>query len=237
MKEQKTILIVEDEMIHAEYLSSILQENGYRVLEIADTGCKAIEIARREKPDIVLMDIILKEQMSGIEAAMRIYHNNSDCKIIYLTAYSSKEIIESAYESRTAYAYLLKPYREQEILSTIYFALLDTKKRIEKEDSDIKLKNGYHFNKRLHRLYRNGKEVSLSKNEHKFIEILAQNRDSTVSNEQICYHVWYRDESINTLRALVHRIREKVDISLIKNIKGIGYITYSAKGSDMEFAI
>jgi DNA-binding response OmpR family regulator len=226
VKNQKTILIVEDKMIPAEYLSSILKENGYIVLEIADTGCKAIEIAKREKPDIILMDIMLKGQMSGIEASTHICHHNSDCKIIYLTAYSNKEIIESAYESR-AYAYLLKPYREQEILSTIHFALLDKKKNIKKEISDIKLKSGYYFNKKLRRLYKNGKEVSLSKNGHKFMEILAQNRDSTVSNEQICYHIWYRDKNINTLRALVHRIREKVDIPLIKNIKGMGYITYS----------
>jgi len=224
MKDKKTILIVEDKLISAEYLSSILKDNGYMVLDIADTGYKAIEIAKREKPDVVLMDIMLKEKMSGIEAAMEISHHTPNCKIIYLTSYSNKEIINYVYESR-AYGYLLKPYREQEILVTLQLALLQDEKK--RPSPKIKLLNGYFFNTKLHRLYQKDREVPLSKNAHKLLEILAKNRDQSVSNEQICYHVWYKNRSDNVLRALVHRVREKTDTHLIENVKGVGYITYS----------
>lgn len=223
MKNKKTILIVEDKLIPAEYLSCTLKDNGYTVLNIADTGHKAIEIAKREKPDVVLMDIMLKEKMSGIEAAMEICYHTPHCKIIYLTAYSNKEIIDAAYESR-AYAYLLKPYREQEILATVELALLQDEKK--RPSPKIKLLNGYSFNTKLRRLYQKDREVSLSKNAHKLLEILAKNRDHSVSNEQICYHVWYKNRSDNVLRALVHRVREKTDTHLIENVKGVGYITY-----------
>ena len=225
MKTKKTVLIVEDKLIPAEYLSCTLKENGYSVLDIADTGHKAIEIAKKEKPDVVLMDIMLKEQMSGTEAAIEICRNSPDCKIIYLTAYSNKEIIDSAYESR-AYAYLLKPYREQEILATVQLALLENEKKRPLTEN-IKLIHGYYFNTKNHRLCQGNQEVSLSKNSHKLLEILAKNRDNSVSNEQICYHVWYKNRSDNVLRALVHRIREKTDAHLIENVKGMGYITYS----------
>ena len=224
MTNQKKILIVEDKLIPAEYLSCTLKDNGYRVLEIADSGKKAIEIARRGNPDVVLMDIMLKGQMSGTEAAMEICYNSSTCKIIYLTAYSNKEIIESAYDSR-AYAYLLKPYREKEILATVQLALLQKEKK-RPNSNRVKLIDEYYFDIKICRLCKNNKEVSLSKNGHKFMEILAKSINTTVSNEQICYHIWYKNRSDNVLRALVHRIREKTNAHLIENVKGVGYITY-----------
>ena len=224
MKKEKKVLIVEDKLIPAEYLSVILKDNGYTVLEIANTGQQAIEIAKKENPSVILMDIMLQEQMSGTEAAMQICHHSPNCKIIYLTAYSNPEIINSAYESR-AYAYLLKPYREQEILATIQLALLQNEKR--RISDRIKLADDYYFNKKLNRLCRENREISLSKNGHKFMEILAKSRDATVSHEQICGHIWNENRSCNSLRALVHRIREKTNVELIQNVKGMGYITYS----------
>jgi len=171
------------------------------------------------------MDIMLKGKMSGTEAAIQILRDSPNCKIIYLTAYSNKEMIESAYESR-AYAYLLKPYREKEILTTVQLALLQ-KEQDKPRPNRIQLINGYYFNIKKYCLYKDNREVPLSKNGHKFIGILAKNRDCTVSHEQICYHIWNRERSCNTLRALVYRIREKIDAHLIDNVKGIGYIIYS----------
>ncbi len=80
----------------------------------------------------------------------------------------------------------------------------------------------------MHRLYKDNQEVKLSKNALKFIEILAKNRNSSVSNEQICYHIWGENRSDNTIRALLHRIREAVDENLIYNVKGLGYMISSS---------
>nr|WP_255494584.1 winged helix-turn-helix domain-containing protein [Sulfurovum sp. bin170] len=110
----------------------------------------------------------------------------------------------------------------------MHLALLDNKKKKENSDNiKLKLINEYYFNTKLQRLCRDNKEVFLSKNGHKFMEILAKSKNTTVSNEQICGHIWHENRSCNTLRALVHRIREKTDTHLIENVKGMGYITYS----------
>jgi DNA-binding response OmpR family regulator len=225
MKKELTVLIVEDSFISAEYLRRILEDENYRIVDIVDTGHKAIEVAHQLKPDIVLMDIMLKDNISGTEAAVRIHRDTPDCKIIFLTAYADEEMIDYADESE-AYGYLLKPYREKEILATIRLAFSHQEKKTVSSEI-IKLISGYSFNTKLSRLYKDDHEILLSKNALKFIEVLAKNRNTTVSNEQICYHVWGEAKSDNTIRALVHRIRDVIDSNLIHNIKGIGYMISS----------
>lgn len=226
MEKELTVLIVEDSLISAEYLKGILEDEDYNILDTVDTGRKAIQVAHQLKPDIVLMDIMLKDNISGAEAAVEIHQDAPDCKIIFLTAYAEKEMIDYADQSG-AYGYLLKPYREQEILATIRLAFSHEEKKIVSPEI-IKLINGYYFNTKLHRFYKDNQEISLSKNALKFIEILVKNRNSSVSNEQICYHVWGESKSDNTIRALLHRIREAVDDSLIHNVKGLGYMISSS---------
>ena len=226
MKENATVLIVEDSLISAEDLKGILEDEGYNILDVVDSGRKAVEVAHQLKPDIVLMDIMLKDNISGAEAAVEIHQDAPDCKIIFITAYSENEMIDYA-EQSGAYGYLLKPYREKEILATMRLAFSHEEKRIPSPEI-IKLVNGYYFNTKLHRLYKDNQEIPLSKNALKFIEILAKNRNTSVSNEQICYHVWGENRSDNTIRALLHRIREIIDDNLIQNVKGIGYMISSS---------
>jgi CheY-like chemotaxis protein len=84
-----SVLIVEDEAIPALYLRAVL-EASYRVAAIARSGAEAVEIARREMPDIILMDIRLEGPMDGIEAARRI-KAFSDPRILFCSAYSDAD--------------------------------------------------------------------------------------------------------------------------------------------------
>lgn len=225
MRKKMHILIVEDSLISAEYLRGILEDTGYIVSGITDTGTGAIKLARQLKPDLILMDIILKDNVSGSEAAVQIYHDLPDCKIIFLTAHADADMIDYAQRSK-AYAYLMKPYREKEILATLQLALSAEAKKTPSPDK-IKLSNGYSFDTTTRRLYRKEKEITLSRHALKLIEVLVKNRNTTVSNEQISHHVWGESKNDNTIRALLHRIRENVDEDLIHNIKGVGYIISS----------
>jgi CheY-like chemotaxis protein len=81
------ILIVEDESIVAFDLSSRLEAMGFNVIGIASNGVTAIEIAKKELPDMVLMDIMLGGEIDGIETAKKINESNF-IPVIYLTAYS-----------------------------------------------------------------------------------------------------------------------------------------------------
>ena len=101
MYSHASIIIVEDEKIPAQFLKEILEKQGFNVLAICDTGIDAIEKSISLKPDIVFMDIMLKDGLSGCDAALKI----SACiqtKIIFLTAHSNDEMVEYALEAGAA---------------------------------------------------------------------------------------------------------------------------------------
>ncbi len=223
LTERKRILIVEDDLISAEYIKELLIEQNYEVYEISDTAADAIKQAKKFKPDLILMDIMLKGQMSGLEAAMQIHQDNPNIKIIFLTAYSEEEMIEYAVDAN-ADAYLLKPYRDDEILATIKLQLADNSQKPQaKETDDIMLKGGYRYNTKLCRLFKGNEEVAIGKTPLKLIDILVKNINVSVSNEQICTYIWGERKNDKTLRSLIHRIRSKISHDIIQNINGLGY--------------
>lgn len=143
MKKKKTVFIVEDDLLSAEYLKEILIKENYDVFDIVDTGEEAVQKCKTIQPDILLMDIMLKGQLSGSEAAVEIKHFHPECKIIFLTAFAEPEMVDYAERSK-AYAYLMKPYREKEILATIRVILTqDHIPSPEKETDLIQLKNNF----------------------------------------------------------------------------------------------
>lgn len=115
------ILIVEDELIAAESLSLDLQKLGYEVVEIVTTGEKAIAQANAHRPDLILMDIMLRGKMDGITAAHQIYHQLK-IPIVYLSAYADVQTLQRA-KSTPAYGYLVKPYKVADIITTLTIAL------------------------------------------------------------------------------------------------------------------
>ena len=102
------ILIVEDEGILAMKTQMDLEQMGHVVVDIVDNGKDAIEIAKREKPDLILMDIVLKGNLNGIEASGIICEGNG-CKIIYMTAHTDDITIEAAKKTKHA-GFLFKPF-------------------------------------------------------------------------------------------------------------------------------
>jgi PAS domain S-box-containing protein len=115
------ILIVEDEGIIAEDLQMSLQDLGYEVSGIVTRGKEAVRTAAETRPDLVLMDVVLQGEMDGIEAANEI-HTLLKIPIIYLTAYSDDKMLERA-KNTEPFGYLIKPFRDRELRSTIEMAL------------------------------------------------------------------------------------------------------------------
>ena len=114
------ILIVEDERIIAMDLAKRLEDMDYYICGIESTGKEAIEKISESKPDLILMDIEIKGDLDGIETAERLKHLS--IPIIYLTAYSDQQTLERA-KLTEPYGYILKPFNEKEISSTIKMAL------------------------------------------------------------------------------------------------------------------
>ena len=120
MKRPK-IMVVEDEWIIANDIKNCLVDLGYMVSSIVATGEEAIEQAGQDGPDLILMDIMLKGEMNGIEAAKVIRHRYS-IPIIYLTAYDNQYLVEQAKQTDN-YGYLLKPFKDRELHIAIDLAL------------------------------------------------------------------------------------------------------------------
>jgi formate hydrogenlyase transcriptional activator len=117
MKEK--ILIVEDQFVEADYLRLMLTQAGYSVMEIARSVPKAQEIISRERPDFVLLDIFLKGKQTGIDLAKLLAVDN--IPFVYLSANSNEEVLNAA-KATQPYGFLVKPFREKDLLITIEIA-------------------------------------------------------------------------------------------------------------------
>lgn len=113
------VLIVEDEFLVANDLRVILKQAGYKVTGIAASVEEADEKLQKHKPDLVLLDIRLKGQLSGIDFARKLRAEN--IAFIYLSANSSQKVLEEA-KSTDPYGFLVKPFREKDLLVTLDIA-------------------------------------------------------------------------------------------------------------------
>lgn len=116
---KKKILIVEDQFIEAHDLQLILEKAGYQVLGIARSVVQALELIEREKPDLAFVDISLKGNETGIDLAKKL--NENHIGFIYLSANSNRAILEQAKKTQP-YGFIVKPFREQDVLITLEIA-------------------------------------------------------------------------------------------------------------------
>jgi PAS domain S-box-containing protein len=121
MASKASILIVEDSFIVAYHLKTTLEGEGYRVLTTQDSGEGALEFMKHQRPDLVLMDIMLNGLMDGVETA-RIVKAEYNVPIIYITALTDRDTIQRA-KITEPYGYLTKPFEDREIFTVIEMAL------------------------------------------------------------------------------------------------------------------
>ncbi|MFQ6115774.1 MAG: sigma 54-interacting transcriptional regulator, partial [bacterium] len=129
------ILVVEDELIVAKNMQNNLKRMGYDVPAFISSGEEVLRKTEQmhPKPDLVLMDIKLKGDMDGVEAAKQI-HERFDIPVVYVTAYADKETLQRA-KITAPFGYLLKPFEARELRAVVEIALY--KHKMEKQ-----LKNG-----------------------------------------------------------------------------------------------
>lgn len=118
---KNNILVIEDEAIVSKDIQQSLKKLGYNIVGSASTGEKAVILALETKPDLVLMDIMLKGDMSGIDAAEQI-RNKLSIPVIYLTAYADESTLEKA-KVTEPYGYIIKPFKEVDLHTSIEMAL------------------------------------------------------------------------------------------------------------------
>lgn len=123
------VLIVEDEVIVAEDVRSRLLDKGYEVTGIVDTFDKALESVKTNRPDIMILDIRIKGEITGVETAIILASQlDKPIPVVFLTAFSESEFpVLKAVES---YSFIKKPFTEEDLTQAIEKALTRPKKSL-----------------------------------------------------------------------------------------------------------
>ena len=209
------VLLAEDEPNLTELLSSAIGD-CFDEFIIASNGKEAIEKFNRNRPDIVITDIMMPK-MSGLEMAKELKAIDPDLPIIILSAYSETDKLLQAIDLGVI-KYFIKPFDPEELIE--YIRTITPKIRNHRV---IKLENGFSFNNKTKKLYKNEKMVALTKREQMFIDMMINSKEEIVDEETIKRALWSEDATSERLRTFIKRVRMKTSKTLIKNILGQGY--------------
>jgi len=184
------VLIVEDDGIIAEDINSLLQEKGYSIAGVAHNGVDALDMLENRNPNFAILDINLGGGMSGLDVA-KVIHTKHEIPFIFLTSFDDENTLDQA-QSFGPYGYIVKPYQERTLLTTIKTALSNFNKSKENKGLDLSKLN----------------EISKQKitnQEFKIIEHLLKG----LSYQQIADVLYI---SINTVKFHVKNIYLKLEI-------------------------
>lgn len=220
----KKILIVEDEENIRGFLKINLKRNGFEVIEV-DNGEKALELTTKEKPDIIILDVMLPG-IDGFQVCKKIRENQSNIGIIMLTAKGQDmdKIIGLEYGADD---YIVKPFNPMELLLRVKAIL----RRIGNDDEKKVIKQG-EFTIDIYgkKVFKGEKEIDLTPKEYSIIKLFIENPNKAFSRDELLDLVWgenyFADSKIIDVN--IRRIRSKIeDISskhgYIETIWGFGY--------------
>ncbi len=215
------ILIVEDETIVALDIKRVLINLNYEVTDCVKNYDNAISSIIKSSPDIILMDIHLKNSKDGIETTEDI-QKIKNIPIIYLTAYSDENTIIRAIKTNPV-SYLLKPFNADELKSTILLALYKISKSNTIITKGKHLGFDYYYDLDHKILIYKSIPIKISINEKRLLTLLVEARGTIVPFREIEYDIWPDTPvSDSALRTLLYRLRSKLDYKLIETIPSIG---------------
>jgi DNA-binding response OmpR family regulator len=216
------ILVVDDEPKVARLARDYLEKNGFRVLTAAD-GPSALATARREKPDLVILDLMLP-QIDGREVC-RILRRESDVPIIMLTALS-EEIDQVTGLEIGADDYITKPFSPRAMIARVRALLRRTHGDI-KAPSIIRT-GGLEIDLDKHSVTFHGSSIKLTPNEFKLLQILASRPGQTLTREQLLDDLHGAASSMDrSVDSHIKNLRKKIESAsgeaMIETVYGIGY--------------
>jgi PAS domain S-box-containing protein len=171
------ILIVEDEGLPALELKNKLKEHNYEILPIASSGEEAIETSLRTKPNLILMDIMLKGEINGIEAAKEI-KKFLDIPIIYITAYGDEETLQNA-KVTEPHSYILKPFEDKEVRYAMEIALYKHEMELKLKEEEKKYRSLYYKAPVAYQLL--NKEGYITEVNQAWLDVLGYEKDEVIN--------------------------------------------------------
>jgi len=221
--EKYKILIVEDEKQMSMFIEMELSHEGYEV-ETAYDGREGLEKVENNEYDLILLDIMIPS-LNGIEVCRRI-RQFSNVPIIMLTAKSDVPDKVLGLDVG-ANDYLTKPFAIEELLARI--RVYTREKVLKNKLDEIKVKDIV-MNNITHEVWRDGKEIQLTKKEYDLLEMLLINKNIVLSREKLIEEVWGYDYvgDTNSVDVFIRYLRSKIDDDfedkLITTIRGVGYV-------------
>ncbi len=229
-----TILVIEDEADLARLLDYNLQQAGLRAV-LANTGAAGLAQAAREKPDLVILDIMLPDT-SGLEVcrALRSRTLTKDVPILMLTA-KGEEIDRVLGFELGADDYVVKPFSMRELVLRVR-ALLGRSVRATPAAETGPLKLGcIEVDRTAHRVVIDGREVTLTALEFRLLTTLMERAGRVLSRDQLLEDVWdiTADVETRTVDTHVKRLREKLGAArdYLETLRGVGYRMRDPAGS------
>ena len=224
------ILVVDDELLLVKGMKFNLENEGYTV-ETAYDGATAIDMAKTEEFDLIILDLMMP-QVDGLTACMRI-REFSNVPIIMLTARSEDADKIIGLESG-ADDYITKPFNILEVKARIKAIMRRTAgPREKKEVSSIVEKGDLRLDCDSRRLFISGREVNLTAKEFDLLELLVKNENKVYSRENLLGLVWGKDYpgDVRTVDVHVRRLREKIETNpsepkYVHTKWGVGYYYY-----------
>ena len=212
------ILIVEDESLIALELADTISNLGYHVVEYATHPSMAQKCIVENEIDLILMDINLEAELSGIELYKSL---NCEIPIVYLTAYKDEETISRAIETNPL-GYLIKPHKEDELKALLKLAFYKLQPQKKETAISLEVKHlgaGYYFNFKEDKLYFNNIFLNLGDKELQLLKLLIEAKGSVVTLQMIENELWReKPVSASTMRTLIYRLRGKLEYKLIETV-------------------
>ena len=217
------VLVVDDEQDILELIRHSLAKEGFEV-HVAANGAQAIEQARKVKPEIIIMDVMMPV-MDGMEACRQL-KDNPDTKnipVIFLTA-RSEEFAELAGFEAGADDYIAKPVRNRVLLSRVK-AILRRGNSIQNQEPEKYDFATIQIDRERFVVEYNGKALQLPRKEFELLAFLASRPGRVFSRDEILENVWGNEVLVvdRTIDVHVRKIREKLDDKFIYTVKGVGY--------------
>ncbi len=221
MENPYKILVVDDEADILEFIDYNLKKEGYQVW-LAQNGKDAIAIAKKNKPDLILLDVMMPV-MDGIETCKQIKADPDFAKtfVVFLTA-RSEEYSEIAGFQAGADDYIAKPIKPR-VLITRLNAIL---RRKVKEVAETRLTVGnIVIDRESFLVYRDEQRIQLARKEFELLFLLASKPGKVFTREYILEKVWGDEVLVvdRTIDVHIRKIREKLGDAYIGTVKGVGY--------------
>jgi len=223
----RRVLVVDDEVSIVKLITFNLEKEGFKTLQ-AYSGYEALKIIKEEKPDLVILDIMLPE-MDGFEICRRIRQEKYPTAVIILTA-KDDEIDKVLGLELGADDYITKPFSPRELIARVKAVLRRTSQWDPFLDEQVLKIGELCIYPSRYTVLLKGEPIELTPKEFELLHFLAQNAGKVITRDALLNHIWGYTYTGDTRIVDVHisHLREKIESNpkkpeYIKTIRGVGY--------------